>query len=73
MEKPKILNEAGLEQIRDYTVRGLAESVPEVINMAQAEELLCLWFPGDTLALEALYRRINAGKTNGTAPNRKRR
>lgn len=58
MEEPKV----GLEEIRDFTVRGLAESVPDFINAEQAADILVLWFPGDTFALEALYRRMAAKK-----------
>jgi len=58
VEKPKI----GLDEIRDFSVRGLAESVPEFISEEQAADILVLWFPSDTLALEALYRRIAAKK-----------
>lgn len=59
MAKEQIPDGEGLKAIRDYTVLGLSESVPEIINFAQAEEILCLWFPGDTFALEALYRKLS--------------
>lgn len=68
-EKPKakLHSEASLEEIRDFCVRGLSESIPEFMTAQQAENILVLWFPGDTFALEALYRRISAKGNNGTA------
>lgn len=59
----EILSELGLDQMRDYVVRGLAESIPKFLSREQAEELLEIYFPSDTLALSSLYRLVN-GKRN---------
>ena len=62
MTKEKIVDEGTLESIRDFTVRGLAEAVPEFLTVEKAADIICLWFPADKLALEALYRRVAAKK-----------
>jgi hypothetical protein len=60
MPKEKMVDGVGLVQIRDFCVRGLAESVPEFMDAQHAEDILVFWFPGDKFALEALYRRLSA-------------
>jgi hypothetical protein len=56
--EPAIHTEEDNLAIREFCVRGLAESVPEFINREQAENLVSEWFPADRLALASLYRQI---------------
>lgn len=45
--------------IRQFCVDGLAASVPEFMSKDKAADIVCYWFPGDTFALECLYRSLS--------------
>lgn len=66
-QKDRLPDAEELNLIRDFCVRGLAESVPEYMTEEQAADIACYWFPGDTFALEALYRRISANAQHKTS------
>ncbi len=61
-----ILNEVELEVVKWFVVDALCTSVREKqIDRDKAADQLVLWFPGDKIALTALYKQIQKEAVSG--------